>query len=262
MGRDEKAIEKARPSTLAQYGSFDLEEMQDEAKHLPSGGGNYFKPTEGKNVIRLLPPPQGKKPFKTYHKHWFQMGGERKAIICTKYQYNQPCPICQQGAKLAASGNKRDVKNARAFNPQSAVYLNIVDMKNPERGVQIWQMSPGVFKGIMNAIDMAGVKNFADPVNGYNIIFKRTGSGMKTKYEAYSVAREATELPDWEELLAAQPDIETIEAAPSDEEQDEALDGEWVARDDDGTRGRREGGKATRSGSQRDTDDDEEDVEY
>ena len=36
------AIEKAKPGTLTQYGSFDLEMMEDAAKSLPTGGGNFF----------------------------------------------------------------------------------------------------------------------------------------------------------------------------------------------------------------------------
>jgi hypothetical protein len=224
------AIEKSKQAALAQYGSFDLEDMQKEAAELPTGGGNFFKPHEGKNVVRFMPPPQGRKAFVTYHKHYFAIGKERKNIICTKYQYSQPCDICSKSAALRASGNKVDMRKARALEPQSQVYVNVVDMKNPEKGVQLWTMSPGVFKAIMDAIDTAGVKGFADPIKGYNIAFKRTGQGTDTRYTGHTVARESTELPNWEELLPTQMDLSSVEEAPSDEQVEEALDGEFEER--------------------------------
>jgi len=224
------AIEKRSTTALAQYDDFNLEDMQKEAAALPSGGSTYFKPHEGKNVVRFVPPPKGKKPWFTYHKHYFAIGNERKNILCTKYQFNQPCPICQKAMKLRASGNKLDMRKARALEPQSQVYINVVDMKNPEKGVQLWTMSPGVFKGIMDAIDNAGVKGFADPVRGFNVIFKRVGQGTDTRYSGYTVAREASELPGWEELLPTQIDLAQVESAPTDEEQDEAIDGQFEER--------------------------------
>lgn len=224
-------IEKSKPSALAQYSSgFDIQEMQQEAEKLPSGGSTYWKPVEGKNTIRLVPAPSGKRAFMTWHKHHFSVGNDRKSVICAKYQYKQPCPVCEMGMKMRSSGSKVDIQRARAYEPSSSVYMNIVDMKNPEKGVQLWTASPGVFKNIMDAIDTAGVKNVADPVNGYNITFKRTGSKMDTRYTGFSVARESSELPAWEELLPTQTDLENAESPPTDEEQDDAVDGEYEAK--------------------------------
>lgn len=232
MPNENDKLATTKQSTLAQYGSFDLEEMQDAAKDLPTGSTNYFEPRQGKNVVRFMPPPVGKKATKIWYKHWFEMGGERKQVICTKFQFNQPCPICDKGAKLRSTGNKVDAKKARAFEPQSAVYANIVDMVDPEKGVQLWRISPGLFKDIMAAIDNAGVgKTFAHPEKGFNIVFTRTGESKKTKYKGHTVQREASELPGWQELLPQQMDLETVEQAPSDEEQDEALDGKYEARE-------------------------------
>lgn len=225
------AIEKSKPGTLAQYGSFDLEEMQETAEKLPTGGGNYYKPKQGVNTVRFLPPPQGKKAMLIWYKHFFQIGNERRAIVCAKHQYNEPCALCARGAKLRATGNKIDARKARAFEPQAQVYVNIVDMDNPEKGVQLWQMSQGLFKDITSAIQVNKVgKVFTDPVKGYNIVFKRKGEGMATEYSAHSVDRESSELPKADELLSTQMDLEGAEGPPSDEQVDEALDGEFEDR--------------------------------
>lgn len=224
------AIEKAKQTTLAQYGSFDVEEMEKTAAALPTGGGNFFKPRQGKNVVRLLPPPVGKQPWFVWHKHFFSLGQERKNIICAKYQYEEPCAVCQTGQKLRASGNKLDSDKARAYEPTSQVYMNVVDMLEPEKGVQLWTLTPVGFKAVKDAIDLSQVKNVADPVNGFNILFKRTGEGLQTRYTGWVVARQSTPLPGWEELLPQQIDLSNSEQAPSDEEQEEAADGQYEDR--------------------------------
>lgn len=249
------AIEKkSTQTTLAQYGGFDLEEMEKTANALPAGGGNYYTPRQGKNVVRFMPPPLGKPATMIWVKHWFQVGNERQGIICTKHQldaaqkermFKEPCPVCDKAQKLKATGNRLDARKASALWPQSNVYVNIVDMLEPEKGVQLWKMSPGVFRDIKTAIEMAEVgKVFADPVKGYNISFKRKGEQRNTEYSGYTVARESTPLPNAEELLPAQTDLETAESAPTDEQQDDAVDGEYEERGG----GKREGGGKGRGG--------------
>jgi hypothetical protein len=225
-------IEKKGVTTLQQYGSFELEEMQEASAALPTGGGgDFFKPHVGKNTVRFLLPLQGRKGTKIWYKHFYSVGGDKKTVVCAKYQYKQPCPVCERGAKLAASPNKVDQRKARSFSPTAHVYANIVDMANPEKGVQLWKMSSGVFKGITAAIDLAGVgKTFADPVEGFNVLFMRSGEGMKTKYEGYTVARKPSPLPDAAELMANQVDVEQAESEPTDEQQDEAAGGEYEDR--------------------------------
>jgi hypothetical protein len=252
---------KSAQTTLAQYGGFDLEEMQQTAENLPTGGGNYFKPRQGKNVVRFIPPPLGKKATMVWYKHWFQIGNERQSIICTKYQYNQPCPVCKKGSELKATGNKIDSRKARALEPQSSVYANVVDMMDPEKGVQVWTMSPGLFKDITSAVEMADVgKVFADPQKGFNIIFKRKGEGKDTEYSGHMVARESSPLPGWEDLLPTQVDLAGVESAPSDEQQDEAVDAEYEARGDGGGKRGAKGkkGETKSRGDGLDLDDEED----
>jgi hypothetical protein len=261
------AIEKKdKQTTLAQYGGFDLEEMEKVADELPVGGGNFFTPRQGKNVVRFVPPPLGKPATKIWYKHWFQVGNDRQGIVCTKYQYSQPCPVCDMAAKLGSSSSKVDQRKASALKPQSNVYVNIVDMMDPEKGVQLWKMSPGLFKDIKNAIEMAEVgKVFSDPVKGYNIVFKRTGENRDTEYSGHMVARESSPLPDAESLLPNQHDLETAEEAPTDEQQEAAVDGKYEERGGKEKGDRKGGGKGRGGRSQRNdglgSDEDEEDAD-
>jgi hypothetical protein len=256
-------------SGITKYGDFDLGQMEDAEKALPAGGGgNFYEPKDGKNVIRFLPPLQGRKALVIWYKHFFSAGSERKTIVCTKMQFSQPCPVCDQRMKLASSSNRADQKLARGYEPSAKACVNIVDMKNPEKGVQVFRISPGLFKKIRKAIDIADVgKVFADPLKGFNIIFGKSGSGLNTEYDPVAVARESTPLADADELIQSQVDLETLEAAPSDEEQEEALDGEFESADarKGGRGGKDKGGdkdkgRSGRAPAARGTDD--ADIEY
>lgn len=255
-------------STLAQYGGFDLELMQEAGKGLPAGGGNFFKPEEGTNIVRFLPPPLGKKGIYKWYKHHFSLGSDSRSLVCAKYQYNQHCPLCAEAAALRATGLRVDAAKAKAYDPKVAVYVNIVDMQNPEKGVQLWTMGAGMFKDIMTAIELAGVgKVFADPVKGYNILFVRKGQKMQTKYSGHTVAREPSPLPDAETLLASQIDLEACENPPTDDEQDEALGGHFevpTSNYQGGNKGRRRerevNTRPSRGAAKEPDYDDEEDV--
>jgi len=244
-------IEKVGQQGMVQYGEFDLTMMEEAEKALPAGGGNFFKPKEGKNVVRFMPPIAGKPPVKIWYKHFFSAGGEKKNIVCVKYQYNEHCPICERAARLRSSGNKLDLKKARAFEPSAHVYANIVDMQNPEKGVQLWTIPQGLFKKVRKAIDIAEVgKVFTDPQSGYNIVFNRTGTGPNdTEYDPVAVARQPSPLPGAVELMPTQMDLEAVEGPPSDEDQDAALEGEWEDKTGGGKRREKDvtprgGGKA------------------
>jgi len=257
--KNDKAIEKRPTTDLAEYGSFELEDMEEAEKELPVGSGGFFKAKEGKNVIRMLPPRKGEKAIKIWHLHWFSAGGERQTIVCPKNQANERCELCAMAAKLRASGNRADAKLARAYEPRSNVYMNIVDMKNPEKGVQIFKATANVFKDIRSAIDISGEgSTFSDPKKGYNMVFVRQGTGLDTEYKSFTLERKPSELPDAMELITNQPNLENVEKLPDDEAMEAAVEGDF---EDD--RGGGKGKKDKREekevkGRRVDVDDDED----
>lgn len=246
---------KKEESAIVQYGSFDLGDLDEVEKDLPEGGaGGFFKMLEGKNVLRFIPPRQGQKGVYTWYKHYFEAGGERSAIVCVKMQCQEPCPICAKGSKMKSSGNRIDAKRARGFEPRAYVYANIVDMKNPEKGAQIANFSPGLFKEIRAQIDASDVgKLFAHPEKGFNIIITRKGMGRNDTTYKVTVARESSELANAMEFITTQADLTTVEEMPDDDRLEEALDGEFEEK------GKRGGGKKKK---EKKDDDDEEDAEF
>lgn len=217
-------------TAITKYQEPDFDDLVKEEEKIKSTrvGTGFLKLGEGTTVLRFFPALPGKPWMKTWHKHFFQVGDERRTIICARAQANEPCPVCDKGKKLLTSGNRLDSKAARAFEPKAYVYVNCIDVKNPEKGVQIWSMSPNIFKDLLTAVGMAEVKAvFTNPEKGWNILVNRTGTGPKDTRYKVDVARTSTPLPDAAAIIESQHDLESVEALPSDEEADDALGGKF-----------------------------------
>jgi hypothetical protein len=245
-------------SSIVKYEEPDFGAMQEEEKKLPTGGGgNFVKLKEGKNILRALPSLPGKPFMKTWYKHFFQLGAERKTIVCARMQANEPCAVCDKGKKLLSSGNRLDTGKAKAFEPKPYVYINVVDMKNPEAGVKIWSMSSYMYKDLIKTLDMNDVqKVFTNPTKGFNIIVLRTGTGANDTRYKLAIARESSELPDAEAFINTQPDLETAESLPSDEDSDNAADGKFESLGSSG------GGRKEKEVSGKRVDADDDDLDY
>jgi hypothetical protein len=62
------------------------------------------------------------------------------------------CPWCAEAAELLASSKESDKKAGKQLNASHAFYMNVVDMEDIEKGVQIGQMPPSVFNAILNYV--------------------------------------------------------------------------------------------------------------
>lgn len=216
-------------TAITKYQEPNFDELEAEAaKVQTSRGGVFLKLDEGNTVLRFFPALAGKPWMKSWHKHFFQVGDERRNIICARMQANEPCVVCDKAKKMLSSGNRLDSKSAKALEPKPYFYVNCIDMKNPEKGVQVWSMSGNIYKDLLTAVSMAEVKQvFTNPKTGFNIIVNRVGKGQHDTRYKIAVARVATELPDAEAIIESQHDLESMETLPSDEEADEAAEGKF-----------------------------------
>lgn len=105
-------------------------------------------------------------------------------VICPQKMFFKKCPICEQGEKFRSEGKKDE---ASKCNPSHKVYYNIVDVKEPEKGVQIFQTSFKNFhKELMDEAGDAGengeILDFVDFKHGKVVQFRATETnkgGMK-----------------------------------------------------------------------------------
>ena len=161
-------------------------------------GFDVYKPKVGDNAIRILPPT-----WENFEHYGFDVwlhsyvGVDRGSYLCLKKMLGKPCPICAAVTEAKEAGETEDAKKMDAGRRVAVWLLDRND--DDDLTPKLYAMPWGTDKEIMNqAADSRSGKTLMidHPDDGYDIMFKRTGEGVKTKYIAFKIDRDATPISD------------------------------------------------------------------
>lgn len=216
------------PAQLVQYGSYDVEAAQHESEEAAkaTGGGEWYKWKNGANILRILPPPPGgSTPFKVRWRHWVDLpNGEAVKFNCPEKMAGAYCPVCEKAKKYKESGDKAERDKGYNMSPTRRGLVAAIDRTDPDRGPVIVDL-PGtkVYDPLVSMRqDQRGGGDFTHPVQGFDMIIKRGGTGKKnTGYEVLA-DRNNSQLADtveqMNEWILGQPDLSKYMQVPSPEE--------------------------------------------
>ena len=160
-----------------------------------------FKPAEGENLIRILPPTwddaehYGLDIFVHYN-----IGADNAAYLCPLKNNGEACPICEAREEAEAEG---DTEYAKKLKPTKRVLFYLVDRDKEEEGVKAWASPWTIDKDIaIQATDSRNREYFPvdDPEEGYDVSITRDGQGTNTKYSV-AIARRQTEIELTDEIM-------------------------------------------------------------
>lgn len=252
---DEKVVVRDPAGTnLAQYEEWTEEAAESDQEELDKSGGEFFKVKEGRNLVRFLPGRPGQKPFLTVWQHFIEVPGEQRPVVFNCPRMNpskQPCPACGESDKLRASSSKVDRDRAFKLNAKIRVFANMIDRKNADRGVQVLGFGKTVHEQLISIRrDPSDGGDFTHPLNGFDIIIEREGTGKNDTEYFCKAARNSTPLhPDPEQVnewLQHARDLESYAKIPTADEIKKMLLGEG-----DDTRDEREVNDRPRGNSSR-----------
>jgi hypothetical protein len=210
--RRERTVEDIRRK--ASEGSRDYD-------NLFKGDAKLFKPGEGENIVRIMPPTWGSQPYDDvelakmpeaelkkiaeeddrFGIGWdlpiyvhYGVGPDNASYLCLDKMRGERCPICE------AQAATRDPDEADALKPTKRGLCYIIDRNAEKEGPQLWSMP---FQKIRNEIYARSVdkkKGTAikvdDPEEGFDVSFNRAGKDDRTNYTSVEVDREPTTLAD------------------------------------------------------------------
>jgi hypothetical protein len=245
-------------------------------------GIDTWRPGQGDNTVRILPPTWDDPKHYGYD-IWVHgwVGADRSSYLCPKKMLGKRCPICEE-AKASRDAGEDD--EAKQLEPKQNLIVWILDRDGDTDTPMVWQQSWTIDRDITAQCvqkKSGKVLQIDHPDDGYDISFKRQGTGLKTKYFGFQVDRDPSPIADKEkdqdEILDyindnPLPDVlkfydeEYLEKmiAGTAEAKDEAEDDE---KDDDrgGRRGRgrdkdedADEGRGSRRGRGRDAEDDDD----
>lgn len=194
-------------------------------------GVKLYKPREGKNKIRILPPTWAEANHYGYEIFInYGIGIDEQAYLSLSSMKNEPDPLAEARKQAERQGNKQ---LADSLKPTKRVGFYLIDRMAEDEGVQFWAAPWTVDKSFANlAIDeeSGSVLMVDHPEEGYDITFYKEGTGMLTKYpaERMRIGREpcplhdnAAQADEWLDQITAMPipeilnfyDYDHIEAA-------------------------------------------------
>ncbi len=173
---------------VLKYNDYDVEAAQAELDESEQGGANFFKVKAGKNYMRILPPPAGQRsPFRVTYQHYLNMPGAQgktQSVICARLEAKQACLVCQKVDELRASQAKADQDAASDLFARRRVFCNVIDRNDEEHGPKIYAFGKTVHEQLLALrTDSKGGGNYVDPIDGFDIIIERKGTGKNdTEY--------------------------------------------------------------------------------
>ena len=179
---------------MGEYYETDLNKTREQMNKDERSYG-YFKPIVGKNFVRILPAWNKEGVMYRKVRVHFRVGADNQIVPCNSI-FRKRCFICEKCAELRKKEDPESLEEARNMRSSPRYLVNMIEIKNPENGVQIFSIPKTVWEDYikvwMNDDNWGDITN---PKTGYDIIITRTGTGLLTKY-ASQIMKEPTPIPD------------------------------------------------------------------
>lgn len=180
-------------------------------------GANYWRVTKDKHRVRIMPPyDDNGNFFRQFGKHWRIGPDEQTAIFCPQETFAQHCQVCVALKKVigelydAIGKNptreielKRQIEYVKGKTATPRYYVNLVDMDDPDKGVQVGELPQMVVLGILDIMsnDEAGYGDITHPEKGFDIFINRIKDASDKRNTKYTVQAIRTPSPVNKEWL-------------------------------------------------------------
>jgi hypothetical protein len=223
---------------------IDLKKMRQKLADLHNKGGNsggakFWKPSEGENVIRILPSPDGD-PFKHFHFHYNV--GEKAGFLCPKKNFGDDCPVCDFVSKLYNDGDDESRQLARKLVAKSRFFSPVLVRGEEAEGVKVWGYSKTVYENLLQLVLNPDYGDITDAHNGTDLVltygkapgamFPSTNITARRKTSALS-----GDSDQMSEFLDSEPDFDKLFEVKTKEEVSAILDKFLLGEDGDSSDG-------------------------
>ena len=190
------------------YRSRTTDDLEKSQKQIDGSWDSYiksdfplFKPSEGKNNIRILPATwedteKWKNSFGIIVHTHYGIGADNTTYLCPeKMKFSKSCPICDERTRVQNSGDK-DYLSSLYVSRRLLVYL--IDRDNEEVGPLIWAIPKTVASEIIDEskdIEDNEALPIDNPDEGYDISFIAVKAGKRNcEYRKIRLARDPSTL--------------------------------------------------------------------
>lgn len=224
---------------------MDLNEMRNRLSAMQSkqsGKGNgekksvFWKPSVGKQVIRVVPSKYNKKnPFTEMYFHY----GIGKNTMVSPINWGEKDPIVEFAKQLRTTSDKENWRLAKKLDPKMRIFVPVIVRGEESEGVKLWQFGKELYMDFLNLADNEDVGDFTDVMSGRDITLTTVGPEVTgTNYNKTTIMPKVKEtaLADdkatMTSLLENQPNPMEVFKKYSYDEMKQALQ-EWLTPEDE-----------------------------
>ena len=167
-----------------------LETLNSQSQKKSGGGGNqknlFFKPSIGKQVIRVVPSKFYKdNPF-TEMKFYYGIGP--KMTMASPLNWGEKDPISEFTKQLRQSNDKENWRLAKKLDPKNRVFIPIIVRGEESEGVKLWQFGKLVHEAFLQMAADEEIGDFTDILEGRDIKLNTVGpESTGTSYNKTSI---------------------------------------------------------------------------
>jgi len=211
-----------------------LGEMQNQTSNNSGGGKQLFwKPSVGKQVVRVVPNKYNKEfPF-TEMKFYYGIGSKR--VMASPSNWGEKDPIMEFAKQLRQTNDRENWRLAKKLDPKTRIFAPIVVRGEEGEGVKLWQFGKEVYQGFLNMAADEEIGDYTDMAQGRDIKLTTVGPEVTgTPYNKTSIGPSLKTSPIAEDsavvesCLNEQADPLKVFKPLSYDEMKEALQ-EWLA---------------------------------
>ena len=181
-----------------------LNDLQNQSSN--NSGGNqkqlFWKPSIGKQLIRVVPNKYNKEfPF-TEMKFYYGIGSKR--VMASPSNWGEKDPIMEFAKQLRQTNDKENWRLAKKLDPKTRIFAPVVIRGEEGEGVKLWQFGKEVYQEFLNMASDDEIGDYTDIVAGRDIKLSTVGpESTGTPYNKTSIgpSLKTTQLSD-DEVVA------------------------------------------------------------
>tara|TARA_R110000772_G_scaffold66379_1_gene147959 strand:- start:2717 stop:3556 length:840 start_codon:yes stop_codon:yes gene_type:complete len=152
-----------------------LNDFQKQANS--SSGGQqkqlFWKPSIGKQVVRVVPNKYNKEfPF-TEMKFYYGIGSKR--VMASPSNWGEKDPIMEFAKQLRQTNDRENWRLAKKLDPKTRIFAPVVIRGEEAEGVKLWQFGKEVYQEFLNMAADEEIGDYTDIVGGRDIKLSTVG---------------------------------------------------------------------------------------
>jgi hypothetical protein len=146
---------------------------------------NFWKPTVGKTLIRVVPSKFDKSnPFKEVYFHY---GVANRSMIALT-NFGEKDPIVEFASQLRKSSEKENWQLAKKIEPKMRVFAPVIIRGEEEKGVRLWEFGKETYLELLSMVADEDIGDFSDIYEGRDLTIETVGPEVTgTKYNKSTV---------------------------------------------------------------------------